>query len=63
MDNNKRSLCSTCIHVSSCSLTSNKVFIWSCSEFEDEEITENKRLAPTIKDFDIIKNKRKLELI
>lgn len=63
MDTIKRSLCSTCIHVSSCSLTSNKVFIWSCSEFEHEEITENKRPTSTIKNFDVIKNKKELELI
>lgn len=63
METNKRSLCSTCIHVNSCSLTSNKVFIWSCSEFELEEISENKKSTTTIKDFDVIKNKKELQLI
>lgn len=29
-----RSLCRTCRYKVSCSLTSNKSFIWSCSEYE-----------------------------
>lgn len=59
----KRSLCSTCIHVNSCTLTSNKVFIWSCSEFEQEEESENKTSTTIINDFNAIKSKRELELI
>ncbi|MBU2940373.1 hypothetical protein KO494_12575 [Lacinutrix sp. C3R15] len=30
----ENSLCSTCKFNNDCSLTSNKNFIWSCSEFE-----------------------------
>ncbi len=63
MDTYKRSLCSTCIHVNSCTLTSNKVFIWSCSEFEQEEESENKTSTTIINDFNAIKSKRELELI
>ena len=63
MDTIKRSLCSTCIHVDSCSLTSNKVFIWSCSEFEQEEMSEEKIATTRINDFNAIKRKRELELI
>jgi hypothetical protein len=63
MDTYKRSLCSTCLHVDSCSLTSNKVFIWSCSEFEQEEVSEDKTPTTTIHNFNAIKSKRELELI
>lgn len=66
METIKRSLCSTCIHVNTCTLTSNKVFIWSCSEFEQEEVAENKKpttTTTTIKDFDVVKNKKELQLI
>ena len=59
----KRSLCSTCIHVNSCSLTSNNVFIWSCSEFELEEASENSIGTTVAKDFDEISSKKELELI
>ncbi|TXD53039.1 MULTISPECIES: hypothetical protein [unclassified Polaribacter] len=40
---NKKSLCRTCVHAIVCSLTSNKKFIWSCSEY-DAEIIENANL-------------------
>ncbi|MFN0729915.1 hypothetical protein [Polaribacter gochangensis] len=63
MDTYKRSLCSTCIHLNACTLTSNKVFIWSCSEFEQEEESENKTSTTIINDFNAIKSKRELELI
>ncbi|WP_347173738.1 hypothetical protein [Polaribacter uvawellassae] len=63
MDTYKRSLCSTCIHVNTCTLTSNKVFIWSCSEFEQEEESENKTSTTIINDFNAVKSKRELELI
>jgi hypothetical protein len=32
------SLCSNCIHAKSCTLTESKRFIWSCSEFESEDL-------------------------
>ena len=34
MDTIERSLCNTCKYVDSCSLTLDKNFIWSCSEYE-----------------------------
>ena len=34
------SLCSTCIHLKSCTLTESKRFIWSCSEFEVNKTNE-----------------------
>lgn len=33
MDTIERSLCNTCKYIDSCSLTLNKSFIWSCSEY------------------------------
>ena len=59
----KRSLCSTCIHVNSCSLISNNAFIWSCSEFDQEETSEGNIVTLTAKDFDEISSKKELELI
>ncbi|MCX7548637.1 hypothetical protein OS188_11810 [Xanthomarina sp. F1114] len=34
MDTIERSLCNTCKYVDSCSLTLDKNFIWSCSEYK-----------------------------
>ncbi|CAM1335189.1 hypothetical protein [Tenacibaculum aestuariivivum] len=55
----KKSLCSTCIHVDSCGLTSNKILIWSCSEFDEQEVLEERVFITTINDFDTIKQKQK----
>ncbi|MCT4698049.1 hypothetical protein [Tenacibaculum haliotis] len=62
MDTNERSLCSTCNDVNSCNLTSNKVFIWSCSEFMQEKVSENKTTTKAI-NFNAVKSKKELELI
>lgn len=34
MDHLENSLCATCEHLPYCTLTSNKHFIWSCSEYD-----------------------------
>lgn len=46
---NTKSLCSSCLYKASCILTSNKNFIWSCSEFEEkleDNNNQNSILAP-----------------
>ena len=60
---NKNSLCSTCVHVVVCSLTSDKKFIWSCSEY-DEETIENESLKPIlIPNFSFVKNGKEFKII
>lgn len=34
MDHLENSLCATCEHLAYCTLTNNKRFIWSCSEYD-----------------------------
>lgn len=36
----ENSLCATCEHLIYCSLTNDKQFIWSCSEYEVSEYQE-----------------------
>ena len=36
MDSSIYSLCMNCQHLSFCSLTTDKRFIWSCSEYQEE---------------------------
>ncbi|MBE7628833.1 hypothetical protein [Tenacibaculum piscium] len=58
MNTYKKSLCATCIEVDSCSLTSNKIFIWSCSEFDEKQVSEKKQISE-IKQLSEIKRTRK----
>ncbi|PWK17429.1 hypothetical protein [Xanthomarina spongicola] len=59
-----RSLCRTCRYVDSCSLTSNKSFIWSCSEYElAESPKENNQPLTLTKEFDLKTEERLVELI
>jgi hypothetical protein len=60
----ERSLCRTCRYVDSCSLTSNKSFIWSCSEYElaeDKEINIEPQILT--KEFHKAVKERAVELI
>ncbi|WP_271406860.1 hypothetical protein [Tenacibaculum soleae] len=63
MDVNKRSLCSTCIDVDFCNLTSNNIFIWSCNEFNQEKRPNNNTVTLDVEDLKTIKRKKELELI
>ena len=42
---NNNSLCSTCIHKTDCSLTSNKNAIWACSEYEKKDLLETNAIS------------------
>jgi len=60
----ERSLCRTCRHVNSCSLTSNKSFIWSCSEYElAEDKQENIQPQTLTQEFHTEVKERAVELI
>ena len=37
------SLCSNCIYAKDCTLTESKRFIWSCSEFEVNELKQEEK--------------------
>ncbi|MFL0354550.1 hypothetical protein [Xanthomarina sp. GH4-25] len=64
MNTLERSLCRTCSFVDSCSLTSNKSFIWSCSEYELAKETEETNDPQTLtKKFKQNKKERLVELI
>lgn len=63
MNNIGKSLCNTCIHVNTCSLTSSKVFIWSCSEFKLNEEKKESILTTDTNNLELIKNKREIEFI
>ncbi|EMQ93888.1 MULTISPECIES: hypothetical protein [Xanthomarina] len=64
MNTMDRSLCRTCRHVESCSLTSNKSFIWSCSEYELAEDTKTNIKPQTLtQEFLAATEKRAVELI
>ena len=64
MNTLERSLCRTCRYVDSCSLTSNKSFIWSCSEYElatDKEIDIEPQTITH--EFQIATKERAVELV
>jgi hypothetical protein len=64
MNTMDRSLCRTCRYVDSCSLTSNKSFIWSCSEYElATDTEENNQPQSLTKEFDLTTEKRVVELV
>lgn len=52
MDSSTHSLCMTCERLSFCSLTTDKRFIWSCSEYQEERFDD-------MADQQGIKNKKK----
>jgi hypothetical protein len=64
MNNLDRSLCRTCRYVDTCSLTSNKSFIWSCSEYElAEDKKINKEPQILTKEFHTAIEERAVELV
>ena len=58
-----RSICTICKHMNSCSLITNKVFIWSCSEFKINEVVERTVSTSDNNNLDLINNKREIEFI
>ncbi|APG64668.1 hypothetical protein LPB136_04510 [Tenacibaculum todarodis] len=60
---NNKSLCNSCIYAASCTLTSNKKFIWSCSEFEPRKTknnSHNNNLLPNLK---FTQSEKEIEII
>lgn len=60
---NNTSLCSTCIHAISCSLTSNKNAIWSCSEYEEQVLKNNNPKTILIPSFNFTNSEKEMEII
>ncbi|SFN81554.1 hypothetical protein SAMN04487989_104181 [Bizionia echini] len=59
----ERSLCQDCRFVQSCNLTSNKTFIWSCSEYELAKADTKKETKKINKTFDQVLNEPTVALI
>lgn len=56
MNNLESSLCASCDHLVYCSLTSDKGFIWSCSEYEvtnDHDEAFRERIMKENDDFSV----------
>ncbi|MCI2229649.1 hypothetical protein MC378_10775 [Polaribacter sp. MSW13] len=60
MSIDSKSLCNACMHVNSCSLTSSKKFIWSCSEYEVLSSTDTEPILPT--NFSFTKSEKEIEI-
>lgn len=59
---NSKSLCNSCIHATSCSLTSNNNFIWSCSEYEKQPFNNQKSEPILTSSFNITESGEKIEI-
>jgi len=60
MTTTDRSLCKTCKYVDSCSLTLNKNFIWSCSEYKlDKDFEQNNQPQTLTKEFKFVSKKNR----
>lgn len=60
---NNNSLCGTCIYAPSCSLTSNRNFIWSCSEYEAERLKNTNPNPILATNFSFTVSEKEIELI
>lgn len=60
---NRNSLCSSCLHTSDCSLTSNKSFIWSCSEYEKKDLLNTNSTPILTTNFSFTQSEREFENI
>lgn len=60
---NCNSLCNTCLHASSCNLTSNKNFIWSCSEYEEETLKNTNLTSILTPNFSFTESEKGIEII
>ena len=63
MKMNCNSLCTTCLHTSDCSLTSNKSFIWSCSEYEKRSFIKTNSTPILTPNFSFTESEREFEII
>ncbi|GGG87877.1 hypothetical protein GCM10011416_00110 [Polaribacter pacificus] len=61
MNSLEKSLCSTCAYLESCALTTDKNFIWSCSEYMHNEDYQQSIKNVSSTDFDFIENEKKVE--
>ncbi|AUC84699.1 hypothetical protein CW731_05065 [Polaribacter sp. ALD11] len=60
---NCNSLCNSCLYASSCSLTSNKNFIWSCSEYAIEILKTTNSTSILTPSFNFTEGEKEIEII
>jgi len=50
MESPSFNICPTCVHVSTCVLTSQKHKVWSCSEYHEVESIQKNRIPNIVND-------------